>query len=90
MMSMNMLKVVFMISIVICAVCESRAPASQTFSQPDGSWNEFQIKSCCPEGWIEVGNYCAKCSAPNVFDPIDNVCKPCPSDHTYSEFTKRC
>lgn len=37
-----------------------------------------------------MGNYCAKCNAPNVFDPIDQSCKPCPSDHTYSNVTQRC
>ena len=48
------------------------------------------MKVCCPQGFLEVRNYCAKCTAPNVFDPLDQTCKPCPADHLYSNITQRC
>lgn len=61
-----------------------------TFPSPDSSWNNYQIKSCCPKGFIEVYNYCVRCAAPNFFDPIDNKCKACPADHIYNNITNRC
>lgn len=64
--------------------------ASRTFPNPDPSWGQFQVKSCCPQGYYEVLNYCVKCAPPNVFDAIDSRCKPCPADHQYSNITGRC
>ena len=56
-----------------------------THSQnPDPSWDDYQVKACCPEQYIEVKTYCAKCTAPNVFDPSTQLCTPCPFDHTYN------
>ena len=90
-MSSSLFKAMVVLAIVACAVCQDdQPPVQRTFAQPDPSWNEFQIKQCCPQGWIAVGNYCAKCTPPNVFDPIDQKCRPCPADHTYSEVTQRC
>ena len=61
-----------------------------TIPQPDPSWSEYKVKSCCPQGFLEVKNYCVQCTAPNVFDPIDQRCRPCPADHTYNTQTKQC
>lgn len=61
-----------------------------TIPQPDPSWDDYKIKSCCSKGFIEVKNYCVQCTAPNVFDSIDQKCRPCPADHTYNAQTKQC
>lgn len=64
--------------------------ALRTFPNPDPSWTEYQVKSCCPRGFNEVLNYCVKCTPPNVFDVADQRCKPCPADHLYNNVTSRC
>lgn len=63
---------------------------SQAFPAADPSWNEYQVKSCCPKGYVEIYNYCVRCAPPKFFDPIDSKCKPCPPTHTYSNITGRC
>lgn len=77
-------------TLVLMTVLVFAFTQTTTFPSPDSSWNTYQIKSCCPKGYVEVYNYCVKCNAPNFFDPIDNKCKPCPADHTYSNITGRC
>lgn len=57
---------------------------------PDPSWDESRLKSCCPQGFIEVSNYCVQCTGQNVFDAIDQRCRPCPADHTFNAQTRQC
>ena len=64
--------------------------ASKTVPTPDPSWDDYQVKACCPKGFSEVSNYCVQCNAPNVFDSIDQRCRPCPIDHVYNNQTKSC
>lgn len=61
-----------------------------TIPQPDPSWDDYKLKACCPKGFIEVQNYCVQCTDPNVFDSIDQKCRPCPADHTFNAQTKTC
>ena len=61
-----------------------------TIPTPDPSWDDYQVKSCCPKGFLEVSNYCVQCSAPNVFDSISQVCRPCPTGQSYNNATKAC
>lgn len=63
---------------------------NQSIPQPDPSWDDYKVKACCPQGFIEVLNYCVQCNAPNVFDSIDQRCRPCPPDHVYNNQTKSC
>ena len=62
----------------------------KSLPQPDATWDDYQIKSCCPKGFNEVSNYCVKCNAPYVYDSIDARCRPCPSDHVFNTQTNRC
>ena len=71
-------------------VLVASSQAATTFSSPDPSWDTYQIKSCCKKGFVEVLNYCVQCNAPNVFDGIDNRCRPCPADHVFNNATKQC
>lgn len=91
-MSNSLFKACLVLAIVVCAITqEDDQPAvRKTFTQPDPSWNEYQIKQCCPQDYIAVDNYCVKCTPPNVFDPIDMACRPCPDGYMYSKLTKRC
>lgn len=100
-MASRTLKAILAFAILVCvfsqqpdATTAPTAPtaptASRTFPNPDPSWSKFQVKSCCPQGFYEVLNYCVRCKAPNVFDAIDSRCKPCPQDFRYSNATSRC
>ena len=93
-MTSQLFKTVLVLTVLACALTQdptwNTAGGARTFPNPDPSWNDFQIKSCCPKGFVEVYNYCVRCGEPNWFDPIDNKCKPCPADHTYSKVTGRC
>ena len=66
------------------------AQGAKTFPSPDPSWDDYKVKSCCQQGFIEVNNYCAQCNAPNVFDAVERRCRPCPFDHVYNNVTKTC
>lgn len=66
------------------------AQSGSRYSSPDASWSDYSVKSCCPQGYNEVGNYCVKCTAPLFFDPIDNRCNSCPQGHFYNSVTSRC
>lgn len=91
------LKLVLLVALVACVFSQdlvaATAPnpaASKTFPNPDPSWTEYQVKSCCPRGFFEVLNYCVRCVAPNVFDPVVQKCQPCPQDFLYNNATGRC
>ncbi len=76
--------------LTIAALCILSVFAQTTVPQPDPSWDDYKVKSCCPQGFIEVRNYCVQCTAPNVFDAIDLRCRPCPADHAYNNATRAC
>jgi hypothetical protein len=76
--------------LAILSLCLFAVFTQTTIPQPDPSWDDYKIKSCCPKDFIEVKNYCVQCSPPNVFDSIDLRCRPCPADHTYNPQTKSC
>jgi hypothetical protein len=75
---------------VILALCVFTVFSQVTLPYPDPSWDDYKVKACCPKDFVEVNNYCVQCSAPNVFDPIDQRCRPCPPDHSYNSLTKTC
>ena len=81
-------KAILLVALIIFV--HAQATGSRTFPNPDPSWDEYQIKSCCPKGFYEVNNYCVQCIAPNVFDSIDQRCRPCPADHIYDDSTQSC
>ena len=75
------LKTLLIVTLAVCALSQgltgTTAPAaSKTFPNPDPSWTEYQVKSCCPRGFYEVLNYCVRCTAPNIYDAVDQRCKP--------------
>ena len=76
------------IFVVLCVA--SIATAQAQFSSPDASWSTFQVKSCCPTGYNEIGNYCVKCTAPLFFDAISGKCNSCPVGHFYNPTSNRC
>ena len=78
------------LTIFAIIVLLAASQAGRTVPSPDPSWDDYKVKACCPQGFIEVSNYCVQCTAPNVFDAIDQRCKPCPFDHVYNNQTKAC
>ena len=77
-------KIAFFAAIVLLATAQTTIPS------PDPSWDDYKIKQCCPQCFIQVSNYCVQCTAPNVFDAVDQRCRPCPADHVYNNATKQC
>ena len=95
------LKTLLIVTLAVCVLSQdlvgttapattSAPAATKTFPNPDPSWTEYQVKSCCPRGFYEVLNYCVRCTAPNVYDAVDQRCKPCPQDYVYNSATQRC
>ena len=95
------LKTLLIVTLTVCVLSQdlvgttapattSAPAATKTFPNPDPSWTEYQVKSCCPRGFYEVLNYCVRCTAPNVYDAVDQRCKPCPQDYVYNSATQRC
>ena len=78
------------ITLFVVLVVVASAQSSSTVPQPDPSWDDWKVKACCPKGFIEVSNYCVSCNAPNVYDSVDQRCKPCPADHSFNNATKTC
>jgi len=78
------------VAIFAVLVLVASAQGLKTVPTPDPSWDDYKVKSCCNPGFVEVANYCVQCTAPNVFDSIDNRCRPCPADHVYNAGTKQC
>ena len=78
------------IALIAVLLVVAQSQGSQSIPNPDPSWDEYQVKECCPEGYVEVLTYCVQCNSPYVFDSIDQKCVPCPADHVYNEETQRC
>ncbi len=91
-----LVKASLVLVLIVCAYSQATtypyniAQGTKSLPQPDASWDDYQIKSCCPKGFNEVGNYCVQCNAPYVFDSADQKCRPCPSDHIFNNQTGRC
>jgi hypothetical protein len=74
----------------ICAILLIATFAAAQIASPDSTWTDYKIKSCCPTGYNEVGNYCVKCTAPLFFDAISGKCNGCPTGHYYNAASARC
>jgi hypothetical protein len=57
-MSSSFFKITLAFAIAICVISQATtAPTSsgvisRSLSQPDPSWSDYQVKSCCPKGFI--------------------------------------
>ena len=74
---------------IFVVLCIATIAASQ-FASPDASWSNFQVKSCCPTGYNEIGDYCVKCTAPLFWDALSGKCQSCPQGHFYNAQFNRC
>lgn len=79
----------YLLAKIFVVVCVASIAASQ-FASPDASWSTFQVKSCCPAGYNEIGNYCVKCNAPLFWDAVSGKCQSCPQGHFYNPTSNRC
>lgn len=86
---LNLIKMAYLLSKIFVTLCIVAIATSQLPS-PDASWSSFQVKSCCPAGYNEIGNYCVKCTAPLFWDAISGKCQSCPQGHFYNPTFNRC
>ena len=68
----------------ICVILLISSLAAAQISAPDNSWSNYQVKSCCPTGYTEFGNYCVKCASTLFFDALTGKCASCPEGHSYN------
>ena len=57
---------------------------------PQDNFGEYQVQSCCPQGFNFAGEYCVRCAEPAHWNPFTLKCVTCDPNEPWNPDTHVC